>query len=320
MTGGAGFIGTSFVRGRRARVPDEPIVVLDALTYAGCRDHVAGIPGVTLVVGDVGDRALLDRVLRDHAVRAVVHLAAETHVDRSIVAPDAFLRTNVLGTATLLAAARDAGVPRFLHMSTDEVYGELGPGEAPWREGAPLAPRSPYAASKAAADHLVAAWRETYGYAAMIVRCTNNYGPFQSPEKLIPLCIARALRDEPLPVYGDGRQVRSWLHVDDCCAALELVLDRGEAGAVYHVAGADEVENLAIFRAILAATGRPEALLRHVTDRPGHDRRYALDGAKIAGELGFAPRRRLVDALPETVAWYVAHEAWQEAALARLSG
>ncbi|MCA9518884.1 MAG: dTDP-glucose 4,6-dehydratase, partial [Myxococcales bacterium] len=272
-----------------------------------------------LVVGDVGDRALVDRVLRDHGVRAVVHLAAETHVDRSIAGPDAFLRTNVLGTATLLSAARAAGVARFVHMSTDEVYGELAPDAAPWREDAPLAPRSPYAASKAAADHLVGAWRETHGYAAMIVRCTNNYGPYQSPEKLIPLCISRALHNEPLPVYGDGRQVRTWLHVDDCCDALERVLDAGDPGAVYHVAGPDEVPNLAVVRAILAAAGRPESLIAHVTDRPGHDRRYALDASKIARELGVTPRRRLVDALPETVAWYVAHAAWREAALARLS-
>ena len=319
VTGGAGFIGATFTRRRRAHRPHDRIVVLDALTYAGTRDNLAGVPDVSFVHGDVCDGPLVARVLAEHRIDHVVHLAAESHVDRSIVAPDAFVRTNVLGTATLLRAARDAGVHRFVQVSTDEVYGELADDDAPWREDAPLAPRSPYAASKAAADHLVGAFFTTYGLATVITRCTNNYGPHQLPEKLIPLCTLAALHNNPLPLYGDGRQVRDWIHVDDHCDALERVLDGGRPGEIYHVAGDDGRDNLAVARAILAATGRPEALLTHVPDRPGHDRRYALDASKIARELGFTPRRRFAEALPETVAWYRAHGPWCEAALARLA-
>ena len=316
VTGGAGFIGSAFVRRRRAHHPDEPVVVLDALTYAGSRDNLAGVD-VHFVHGDVCDGELVARVLADHGVDRVVHLAAESHVDRSILGPDAFVRTNVLGTATMLRAAREAGVARFLHVSTDEVYGELAPDEAPWTEAAPLAPRSPYAASKAAADHLVQAFHATYDLPTLITRCTNNYGPRQHPEKLIPLCTLAALDGRPLPLYGDGRQVRDWIHVDDHCDALELVLDSGEPGAVYHVAGNDPRENVAIARGILAATDRPETQLTYVTDRLGHDRRYALDASKIARELGFTPTRRLGTALAETVAWYRDHRAWCDAMLAR---
>lgn len=319
VTGGAGFIGSAFVRRRRAHRPDDRLVVLDALTYAGTRENLAGVPDIAFVHGDVCDGPRVARILAEHAVDHVVHLAAESHVDRSIADPDAFVRTNVLGTATLLRAAREAGVRRFLHVSTDEVYGDLAPDAPPWREDAPLAPRSPYSASKAAADHLVAAFHATYGLATLITRCTNNYGPRQLPEKLIPLCALAALRGEALPIYGDGRQVRDWIHVDDHCDALERVLDDGRPGAVYHVAGDDPRDNLAVARAILAATGRPESLLTFVTDRLGHDRRYALDASKIARELGFTPRRRLAEALPETVAWYRDHAPWCEAALARLA-
>ncbi|PKN59013.1 MAG: dTDP-glucose 4,6-dehydratase [Deltaproteobacteria bacterium HGW-Deltaproteobacteria-14] len=318
VTGGAGFIGATFVRRRRAHRPDDAIVVLDALTYAGTRDNLAGVADVSFVHGDVCDAGLVTRVLAEHRIDHVVHLAAESHVDRSIVAPDAFVRTNVLGTAALLHAARAAQVRRFVHVSTDEVYGELADGAAPWREDAPLAPRSPYAASKAAADHLVSAFVATYGMAALITRCTNNYGPRQMPEKLIPRCTLAALHNRPLPLYGDGRQVRDWIHVDDHCDALERVLDGGLPGQIYHVAGDDDRDNLAVARAILAATGRPEALLTHVPDRPGHDRRYALDASKIARELGFTARRRFTAALPETVAWYADHAPWCEAALTRL--
>ncbi len=317
VTGGAGFIGANLVRRRRAHRPEQPIVVLDALTYAGSRDSLAGVPSVTFVHGDVCDGDLVARLLAEHRVEAIAHLAAETHVDRSIVAPDAFLRTNIVGTGTLLRAAREAGVTRFVHVSTDEVYGELAPGAPPWREDAALSPRSPYAASKAAADHLVAAWRETYGYPAMITRCTNNYGPYQLPEKLVPLALSRALEGAPVPVYGDGKQRRDWLHVDDHCDALERVLDHGEPGRVYHVAAGDERANIDVVRAVLRAAGAPSDAYEHVPDRLGHDRRYALDTSRIEAELGWAPRRRLDEGLAETVAWYRAHPSWWQRARRR---
>jgi len=309
VTGGCGFIGSNFVRWQRARHSDERVIVLDALTYAGARDALDGT-GAELIVGDVADEETLARLFADHRIEAVAHLAAETHVDRSIAGPLGFARTNVVGTAALLARARAAGVARFLHVSTDEVYGALAPDQPPTDERAPLAPRSPYAASKAGADHLVAAWRETYGFPSVIARPSNNYGPRQFPEKLIPLMVARALDGAPLPVYGDGRQIRDWLHVDDCCAALDLLLRRGRPGETYNVGGGDTRINLDVVRAILRLTGRPESLVRFVEDRPGHDRRYALDSTKIARELDWSPRRKLDEGLAETVAWYRANESW----------
>ncbi|MSP61387.1 MAG: dTDP-glucose 4,6-dehydratase [Myxococcales bacterium] len=318
VTGGCGFIGSNFVRFQRAQHPDDRLVVLDALTYAGNLHNLDGVldasaadpAAVTLVRGDIADAALVEQVLRDHQVEAIIHFAAESHVDRSILGPGEFVRTNVLGTATLLEQARAAKVARFLHVSTDEVYGDLGPADPPFTEQTPLAPRSPYSASKASSDHLVAAWHHTWHFPSLITRCSNNYGPYQFPEKLIPLMILRALDDQPLPVYGDGMNVRDWIHVEDHCAALDAVLRRGREGEVYNIGGNSERANLAIVRRILELCGKSEALIRHVTDRPGHDRRYALSIEKIERELGWTPRRTLDEGLAATVAWYRANEPW----------
>ncbi len=309
VTGGAGFIGSNFVRARRAANPRESIVVLDALTYAGNPKNLDGLD-VELVHGDICDAALVERTLRDFSVDAIVHFAAETHVDRSIAGPAPFVQTNVVGTATLLDRARAANVRRFVHVSTDEVYGDLAPDDAPFTESHPLRPRSPYAASKAGADHLVRAWFETFRFPAIITRCSNNYGPYQFPEKLIPLMVLNALADVALPVYGDGQNVRDWLHVDDHCAALARVLDGGKEGEVYNIGGRSERRNLDVVRAILAELGKSESLIAFVTDRLGHDRRYAIDCAKIERELGFRPARTMDEGLRATIAWYRANDAW----------
>jgi dTDP-glucose 4,6-dehydratase len=255
----------------------------------------------------------VEATLRDHAVDRVVHFAAESHVDRSILGPGEFVRTNVVGTLTLLERARAAGVKRFVHVSTDEVYGDLGPDEAPFCETTPIRPRSPYSASKAGSDHLVRAWFETYKFPTLITRCSNNYGPFQFPEKLIPLMILNALADEPLPVYGDGLNVRDWIHVEDHCAAVERVLDRGRDGEVYNIGGRSEKTNIDIVKMILKAVDKPESLIRYVTDRPGHDRRYAVDDAKIERELGWTRARRFDEGLAATIAWYRANAPWWQA-------
>lgn len=311
ITGGCGFIGSNFVHHQRRHHPGDRLVVLDSLTYAGNPTNLAAVAGeITLVRGDICDGPLVERVLREHGIEAIAHFAAESHVDRSILGPLAFVQTNVVGTATLLERGRAVGISRFLHVSTDEVYGDLGADDPPFSEHTPLAPRSPYSASKAGSDHLVAAWVQTYGFPAMITRCSNNYGPYQFPEKLIPLMILRALADQPLPVYGDGKNVRDWIHVEDHCAALDLVLRRGQPGSVYNVGGGAEHENIAIVRRILALLGRPESLIHFVADRPGHDRRYAIDSRRIASELGWAPQHRLDDGLAATVAWYQEHSAW----------
>jgi dTDP-glucose 4,6-dehydratase len=311
VTGGCGFIGANFVRWHRAHHPAERLVVLDLLTYAGNLHNLDGLGGeVALVRGDITDGALVRRVLAEHAVDAIVHCAAESHVDRSLLGPGEFVRTNVLGTAALLEAARAAGIERFVHVSTDEVYGDLRRDDPPFTEATPLAPRSPYAASKAGSDHLVAAWAHTWGFPAVITRCSNNYGPRQFPEKLIPLMILNALADQPLPVYGDGRNVRDWIHVEDHCAGLDAVLRRGRAGEVYNLGGGGERDNLAIVRRLLELLGKPESLIRFVADRPGHDRRYAISSEKAARELDWTPRRRLDEGLAETVAWYRANEPW----------
>jgi dTDP-glucose 4,6-dehydratase len=310
VTGGAGFIGSNFVRRRRALHSAEKLVVLDALTYAGHRESLAGVAGIELVHGDVCDGALVEATLAEHAIESVVHFAAESHVDRSIRDAGVFVRTNVLGTATLLEKARAHGVTCFVHISTDEVYGHLGPGDPPFTEETPLAPRSPYSASKAGADHLVLASVVTHGFPARIVRCSNNYGPYQLPEKLIPLMIVNALADQPLPVYGDGSNVRDWIHVADGCAAIDAVLERGRDGEVYNVGGRCERANIDVVRAILGVLGKPESLVRHVADRPGHDWRYAMDATKIARELGWRPARSFDEGLRETIAWYRANEAW----------
>lgn len=310
VTGGAGFIGSNFVRRRRKSAPSDAMVVLDALTYAGNMASIADVGGVDFVRGDICDPDLVDRVLIDHRVEAVVHFAAESHVDRSILGPREFVRTNVVGTSILLERARAAGVKRFVHVSTDEVYGDLGADDPAFSETTPIAPRSPYSASKAGSDHLAHAWFETYRFPVLITRCSNNYGPFQFPEKLIPLMILNAMSDKSLPVYGDGMNVRDWIHVHDHSDGVERVLDAGREGEVYNIGGRSERTNLQVVRAILSALGKPESLITYVSDRPGHDRRYAIDSRKIERELGFVPRRTFEDGLAETVDWYRANRSW----------
>ena len=343
VTGGAGFIGANFVRYWLDSHPADRLVVLDALTYAGNRaslQPVDGRAGFEFLHGDICDGELATRLIRERGISTIVHFAAESHVDRSIVGPEEFLRTNVLGTQALLQAARaawmpdgkDAGAVRFHHISTDEVYGSLGPGDAAFSETTPYAPNSPYAASKAASDHLVRAYHRTYGLPVTTSNCSNNYGPYQFPEKLIPLMIVNALEGKPLPVYGDGANVRDWLYVTDHCRAIERVLLDGRVGETYNVGGGNEWRNLdlvqllcrmldeafaadstlaARFPASPAAKGRPiSGLVTLVKDRPGHDRRYAVDTAKIDRELGFTPRESFETGLGKTVTWYLAHEAW----------
>ncbi len=326
VTGGAGFIGSNLIRWILREAPGVQVVNLDLLTYAGnleSLEDVARDGRYRFVRGDIGDAELVARLLAGDGgppADAVLHLAAESHVDRSILGPAVFVDTNVRGTLTLLEAAR-AELDRrprpfrFVHVSTDEVYGSLGPADPPFTEATPLAPRSPYAASKAGADHLVHAYVETFGLPAIITRCSNNYGPYQFPEKLIPLMITRALRDEPLPVYGDGLQVRDWIHVNDHARALWTVLTRGMLGCAYNIGGASEVPNLEIVRAILRLVGKPESLIQHVTDRAGHDRRYAMNAGRLRTELGWAPRHTLKEGLAATVTWYLEHRTWWEGVL-----
>lgn len=313
VTGGAGFIGANFVYSQRQQHPQDRIVILDALTYAGnlsTLDALSTDSAVRFVRGDICDAALVAALLRDERIDAIVHFAAESHVDRSILGPMDFVRTNVVGTATLLEAARSAKIARFLHVSTDEVYGSLEPNDPAFSETHPIQPRSPYSASKAASDHLVLSYFHTYGFPALLTRCSNNYGPYQFPEKLIPLMVLNAFANQPLPVYGDGMNVRDWIHVSDHCAGLDAVLHHGRVGEVYNLGGMAERPNLDIVRAILALTGRDESLIRYVTDRPGHDRRYAIDCSKAMDELGWAPRVSLEQGLRDTVRWYRDNEAW----------
>ncbi|MBS1261935.1 MAG: dTDP-glucose 4,6-dehydratase [Calditrichaeota bacterium] len=313
ITGGAGFIGANLVHYLLRERPEWDVVNVDALTYAGNLENLAGVednPRYTFVHADIADKERMRAVFAEHRPDAILHLAAESHVDRSILDSTPFIRTNVTGTQVLLDEARRLGERvRFIHVSTDEVYGALGP-EGKFREQTPLAPNSPYSASKAASDFLVRAAQRTFGVDAVITRCSNNYGPFQFPEKLIPLMIANAREDRPLPVYGDGLQVRDWLYVEDHCAALLAVLERGKAGEVYNIGGDNEWPNIEVVRLILDHLDKPESLIRHVEDRPGHDRRYAIDASKIERELGWKPSHRFEHALPETIDWYLAHENW----------
>jgi dTDP-glucose 4,6-dehydratase len=313
VTGGAGFIGANFVRRRRQSHPSERLVVLDALTYAGNLASLDGVDGFTFVKGDICDADAVEAALRDHSIDAIVHFAAESHVDRSILGPGAFVRTNLQGTAMLLEKARAARVKRFVHVSTDEVYGDLGPDEPAFTEETPIRPRSPYSASKAGSDHLVHAWFETYKFPTLITRCSNNYGPYQFPEKLIPLMILNAMSDTPLPVYGDGMNVRDWIHVEDHCAAVARVLEAGRDGEVYNVGGRCEKPNIEIVKSILKHLGKAESLIRYVADRPGHDRRYAIDDSKIERELGWRPTRRFDEGLESTIAWYRDNASWWQA-------
>ena len=332
VTGGAGFIGSAVVR--RAIADGHAVVNLDALTYAACLENVAAVadhPGYALERADIRDRAALDRILADHAPDAVLHLAAESHVDRSIDGPGTFVDTNVRGTFTLLEAARayweGQGRPagfRFHHVSTDEVYGSLGPADPAFTETTPYDPRSPYAASKAASDHLVRAWGETYGLPVILTNCSNNYGPFHFPEKLIPVAILRALAGLPIPVYGTGENIRDWLYVEDHAEALLLVLQRGQLGRSYNIGGENEARNIDLVRMLCAILDdrRPQAaphdrLISFVADRPGHDARYAIDPTRIRTELGWRPSVTLAEGLARTVDWYLANEAWWRPLLAR---
>ncbi|HXS53932.1 MAG TPA: dTDP-glucose 4,6-dehydratase [Usitatibacter sp.] len=330
VTGGAGFIGANFVLDWIAAT-GEPVVNLDKLTYAGNLGSLASLAGDArhlFVRGDIADRALVERLLAEHRPRAIVHFAAESHVDRSIHGPAAFVETNVVGTFELLEAVRAhwqrlegeaRSAFRFLHVSTDEVYGSLGENDAAFSEETAYAPNSPYSASKAASDHMVRAYHHTYGLPTLTTNCSNNYGPYQFPEKLIPLVISNALEGKPIPVYGDGRQVRDWLYVGDHCAAIRVVLERGRSGETYNVGGNSERRNLEVVHAICDALDAARAreggyrrLVTFVKDRPGHDRRYAIDAGKIQRELGWSPRESFESGLAKTVRWYLDHGAWVE--------
>jgi dTDP-glucose 4,6-dehydratase len=311
VTGGAGFIGSHFIRHVLRTYPADSVVNLDKLTYAGNLENlrdVEGDPRYRFVHGDICDAAVVRETLQ--SADAIVNFAAESHVDRSILGAGDFLRTDVQGTFTLLEAARELGIPRYVQVSTDEVYGSIERGT--FRETAPLRPSNPYSASKAAGDLLVGASWMTYGLPVLITRSSNNFGPNQYPEKVIPLFITNALEDRPLPLYGDGKNVRDWLYVLDNCAAIDLVLRSGVAGEIYNIGGGREVENIALTRQILRLLDKPETLIRPVTDRPGHDRRYALDCRKIRA-LGWRPGRDFGTALAETVRWYREHEGWWRA-------
>jgi dTDP-glucose 4,6-dehydratase len=343
VTGGAGFIGANFVRYWLLNHPGDRIVVLDALTYAG---NLASLEPAqdraefTFVRGDIRAAGLAESLLRGHAIDTIVHFAAESHVDRSIAGPDAFVETNVTGTHELLKAARrvwleegaERGTRRFHHISTDEVYGSLSPDEAPFTETSPYAPNSPYAASKAAADHLVRAYHHTYGLPVTTSNCSNNYGPFQFPEKLIPLMLVNLLEGKPLPVYGDGLNVRDWLFVEDHCRAIDRVIQAGTVGETYNVGGRNEWKNIDIVRLLCrlideafrgdsslasrfprspaARGGSGQELISFVKDRPGHDRRYAIDATKIERDLGFSPRETFETGIRKTIEWYLANESW----------
>ena len=345
VTGGAGFIGTNFVRYWRERNPGDAIVVLDALTYAGNRQSLDGVSGVELVVGDICDTTLVESMLRERAVTMLVHFAAESHVDRSITGPDAFVTTNVVGTHSLLKAAKSVwldgpGKPhRFHHVSTDEVYGSLGPNDPAFSETTAYAPNSPYSASKAASDHLVRAYHHTFGLEMTTSNCSNNYGPYQFPEKLIPLFLLNCLYGRPLPIYGDGMNVRDWLHVADHCYGIALTIEQGRIGETYNIGGGEELPNMQVVDAICAtvdaafaadpglavrfpgapaASGRPSSELKtFVTDRQGHDRRYAIDTGKISTELGYAPRMDFAAGFAQTLAWYLENEGWWRSLLKR---
>lgn len=334
ITGGAGFIGANFVRYLLAHEPDARVFTLDALTYAGSLENLRDLPDAarhTFLQGDICDRALVDRILREHEIDTIVHFAAETHVDRSILGPGQFIQTNIVGTFTLLDAARQYWLVekkfgpeevRFHHVSTDEVFGSLAPGEPAWTETTPYDPHSPYSAAKASSDHLVRAYGHTYGLPFTLSNCSNNYGPHQFPEKLIPLITLNALQGKDLPVYGDGQQIRDWLYVEDHCEAIYTILTQGQPGETYNIGGNNQPPNLEIVHTICdildeCLPNSPHAphrgLIRFVKDRPGHDRRYAMDITKIHHELGWQPRHNLAEGLLDTVRWYIDHPEWVEA-------
>ncbi len=331
VTGGAGFIGSNFIRHLLRTETDIRVVNLDALTYAGSLENLKGVaddPRYTFLQTSILDAEVVEKLLVEHAIDTIVHFAAESHVDRSILGPRQFIETNVMGTFSMLEAARNvwlkqASLPldavRFHHVSTDEVFGSLAPGEPAWTEDTPYAPNSPYAASKAASDHLVRSYGHTYGLPYTVTNCSNNYGPYQFPEKLIPLMILNAIEGKPLPVYGDGQQIRDWLHVEDHCEAIHLVLTKGKAGETYNIGGENQPANLTIVETICEILDElhPESahkphknLIKFVTDRPGHDRRYDMDTRKISAELGWRPRHTLTEGLLDTVKWYLSHPEW----------
>lgn len=311
VTGGAGFIGSNFILYMMQQHPDYQIINMDALTYAGNLENLKSVqhhPNYSFVQADIADKTAVDVVFQQ-GIDVVVNFAAESHVDRSILEPEVFVNTNVMGTQVLLDAAKKYGVTKFVQVSTDEVYGSLGE-TGLFSETTPLAPNSPYSASKAGGDLLVRAYHETFGLPVNITRCSNNYGPYQFPEKLIPLIISRALNDESLPVYGDGLNIRDWLYVEDHCSAIDLVIHQGKLGEVYNIGGNNERTNLHIVKTILEELGKPESLITYVADRPGHDRRYGIDPTKIMNELGWKPKHNFETGIKETIQWYLSNKEW----------
>ncbi|MFE9277968.1 dTDP-glucose 4,6-dehydratase [Paenibacillus glucanolyticus] len=311
VTGGAGFIGSNFILYMMQQHPDYQIVNMDALTYAGNLENLKSVqhhPNYSFVQADIADKPAVDAIFQQ-GIDVVVNFAAESHVDRSILEPEIFVNTNVMGTQVLLDAAKKYGVTKFVQVSTDEVYGSLED-TGLFSETTPLAPNSPYSASKAGGDLLVRAYHETFGLPINITRCSNNYGPYQFPEKLIPLIISRALNDESLPVYGDGLNIRDWLYVEDHCSAIDLVIHQGKIGEVYNIGGNNERTNLHIVKTILEELGKPESLITYVADRPGHDRRYGIDPTKIMNELGWKPKHNFETGIKETIQWYLNHKDW----------
>jgi dTDP-glucose 4,6-dehydratase len=312
VTGGAGFIGSNFVRFMMELHPDWRIVNVDKLTYAGNLENLKGMetnPRYQFVQGDICDEPQVRTVFKQHEIDVVVHFAAESHVDRSIVGAAEFVRTNVLGTSVLLELAKEFKLSKFVHVSTDEVYGSLGL-EGRFTEASPLHPNSPYAASKASSDLLALAYHHTFGLPIVVTRCSNNYGPYQFPEKLIPLMIANAMNNKPLPVYGDGGNVRDWIHVLDHCSAIDTVLHTGNIGSVYNIGGKSERKNLDVVKLILKILGKPESLIAFVKDRQGHDRRYAIDSTKLETELNWRQKYSFEDGITQTIAWYQENTGW----------
>lgn len=311
ITGGAGFIGSNFVMYMLQQHPDYQIINIDALTYAGNLENLKSIeqnPNHTFVKADITDAQVIDQLMQQ-GIDIIVNFAAESHVDRSILEPEVFIKANVLGTQVLLDAARKYGVSKFVQVSTDEVYGSLGE-TGLFTEETPLQPNSPYSASKAGGDLLVRAYHETFGLPVNITRCSNNYGPYQFPEKLIPLMISRALNDQQLPVYGDGLNIRDWLYVEDHCSAIDLVIHNGKLGEVYNIGGNNERTNVHIVKTILAELSKPESLISYVEDRPGHDRRYGIDPTKTMNELGWKPEYNFETGIKQTIQWYLANKEW----------
>ncbi|MGG3309181.1 dTDP-glucose 4,6-dehydratase [Paenibacillus lautus] len=312
VTGGAGFIGSNFVIYMLQQYPTYEIVNMDALTYAGNLENLKSVENnanYTFVKTDIGNKEAVEQIFEQHKIEVVVNFAAESHVDRSILEPEVFVNTNVLGTQVLLDAAKKHNVTKFVQVSTDEVYGSLGE-TGLFTEETSLAPNSPYSASKAGGDLLVRAYHETFGLPVNITRCSNNYGPFQFPEKLIPLMISRALNDEALPVYGDGLNIRDWLYVEDHCSAIDLVIHKGVNGEVYNIGGNNERTNVHIVQKVLQELGKPESLISYVDDRPGHDRRYGIDPTKIMNELGWKPKHNFEMGIKETIQWYLDNKEW----------